>query len=676
MELIVTEKDNTAKRIAAILSQGKADSRKTHGIPVYFFHNEEGEVRVIGLKGHLLKVDFPSEYNDWQKVNPLDLVKAEIIKIPTQKSILKALQKEAKEAGLVILATDFDREGELIGIDTLSKIREINPEVKIKRARFSSLTETEIKQAFSRLEEPYVNLAQAGEARQDIDLIWGAALTRLISLASSRLGKQFLSVGRVQTPTLVLLSEREKERAAFKAQPYWQITGLFEKNGEQFEAGHKKERFWEKKEAQDIMAKLGEKAVVTASVKEERLLFPPSPFNTTTFLAAASSLGFSAANAMRIAEGLYMSGLVSYPRTDNTYYPPSLNIPEVLRMLTRSELGVLAESILKQEKIKPTHGKRLATDHPPIYPTDVARQAELGERERKIYELICRRFMATCAPQAKVELMKVDIDASGEPFFIKGERIVNEGWLKVYHYPRKKELILPHLEQGDDLKLLKHNLLEKETQPPPRYRQGSLILQMEKLGLGTKATRHVIIQNLYDRGYAYGDPVVPTKMGMAVAEAMKKHASTISSPKMTAELEKDMDEIAEGNKARLAVVDKSRQILSGTVKGMQEKEEELAKVIWKGIESDRTLGKCPACGGDLRMIRAKKSGKRFVGCSSYPDCTTAYPLPQYGMIQGAHEVCPDCGAPKVKVISKGRKPWVICPNPACPTKAADSKGQK
>lgn len=668
MKLIVTEKDNAAKRIAAILSGGKVDSRKTYGIPVYFFNNEEGEVRVIGLRGHILKVDFPPKYNDWQKVNPLDLVEAEIVKVPTHKNILKALKKEAKEAGLVILATDFDREGELIGIDAVGKVREINPDVKIKRARFSSLTETEIRKAFDHLEEPYINLALAGEARQDIDLIWGAALTRLISLASSRLGKQFLSVGRVQTPTLVLLVEREKERMAFKPQLYWQIVGLFEKNGEQFEASHKKERFWNKEEAQAIIAKLEEMATVTASIREERLLSSPSPFNTTTFLAAASSLGFSAAIAMRIAEGLYMNGMISYPRTDNTYYPASLNIPGVLKMLTRSELASLAEKILKREKITPTHGKRQATDHPPIYPTDVAKRSELEAREWKIYELICRRFMATCAPQAKVESMKVDIDASGEPFFVKGERIVDEGWLGVYPYPRKKELILPSLKQGDELKLVKHEFLEKETQPPPRYRQGSLILQMEKLDLGTKATRHVIIQNLYDRGYICGDPIEPTRMGMAVAEALKKHASTISSPKMTAELEKDMDEIADGHKARLAVVDKSRQILSGTVKGMQEKQDELASVIWKGIESDRILGKCPACGGDLRLIRAKKSGKRFIGCSNYPECTTAYPLPQYGMIQGAQEVCPDCEAPKIKVISKGRKPWVICPNPACPSK--------
>lgn len=672
VRLIVTEKDNTAKRIATILSAGHAQSSKSYGIPVYHFGANKAQVAVIGLKGHILKVDFPPEYANWQKVDPLDLVQAEIIKIPTYKNIVKALQKEAKGAGEVILATDFDREGELIGIDAANKVLEVNPDVPVKRARFSSLTEQEIRQAFDNLEEPYRNLAMAGESRQDIDLIWGAALTRVISLASSRLGKQFLSVGRVQTPTLVLLVEREQERMAFKSRLYWQITGLFERDGARFEAGHKTDRFWDEAEAKAVSGRLGDTATVESAVRDVRTLVPPSPFNTTTFLAAASGLGFSAAHAMRIAEGLYMSGLTSYPRTDNTYYPPTLNLAEVLRMLARGQFGELANGVLAQGKITATHGKRQATDHPPIYPTDVPRPGQLDEREAKIYELIVRRFLGTCSPPAKVESLKVDILASGEPFFVKGERVASEGWLKVYPYPRKKELILPALETGDELKLVEHKTLQKETQPPTRYRQGSLIQEMEKLGLGTKATRHVIIQNLYDRGYVFGDPIVPTNTGIAVAEALKRHATAISTPKMTAELEEEMDRIAEGQKDRLAVVDKSREILSDTVKVMQQHTDELAKVIWKGIENDRIVGKCPVCTGDLRIIRAKKSGKRFLGCSNYPNCTVAFPLPQYGLIQPAQEICPGCQAPKIKVLSKGRRPWVICPNMKCPTKETEN----
>lgn len=676
LKLIVTEKDNAAKRIASILSGGKARSERVYGIPVYLFQ-DSGEVRVIGLKGHILKVDFPPEYNDWQKVDPLDLVGAEIVKIPTQKTILKALQKEAKEADQVTIATDFDSEGELIGVDAMSKVREVNPEVEVKRARFSALTESEIKQAFSNLEEPYLNLARAGEARQDIDLIWGATLTRVVSLASSRLGKQFLSVGRVQTPTLVLLSEREKARQAFIPKPYWQIIGTFERLPEKqvFEANHKIERFWEKEKAEAAVLRLNKEGKVTRVAKESRELAPPSPFNTTALLAVASSLGFSAASAMRVAENLYMSGYISYPRTDNTYYPDSLSIGEVLENLSKSgEFALLSREILKQERISPSHGKKKATDHPPIYPTAVAKKSELGEREWRIYELVVRRFLATCAREARIESMRVDIDVNGEPFLAKGERIIDEGWLKFYPYPRKKELILPDLKEGERLKLLRHELLEKQTQPPPRFRQGSLIQEMEKLGLGTKSTRHNIIQNLYDRGYTYGDPIVPTKMGMAMAEAMKRHATTISSPEMTAELERDMEAIVEGKEASV-VVDKSREILHDTVKGMQRQKEELAKEIWQGIESDRILGRCPVCGtGELRLIRSKKTGKRFMGCSNYPDCKTAYPLPQYGMIQPDGESCPFCGAPRIKVISKGKRPWIICPNPECPSKQEEKEG--
>ncbi len=671
MKLIVTEKNIAAERIAKILAKGKVKTEKSYTIPIYKFANNSSETAVIGLKGHILKVDFPEEYSNWQGVSPEALIDAKIIKVPMQKQIIKAMQKLAKDANEVVIATDFDREGELIGSDAINLIKEVNPKVSVKRARFSAITKPEIDRAFSNTENLYIDLARAGEARQDIDLIWGATLTRFISLASKRLGHQFLSVGRVQSPTLALIAQREKEREAFVVEPYWQIKATFEHDKSKFVASHKTEKFFSRAEAQKVLdnlkdAKSGKVVSVTRTRRETT---PPAPFNTTAFLSAAANLGISTANAMRVAESLYMKGFISYPRVDNTVYPPSLDLREVLEMLMASpELGKLATELLKQKEFKPTRGKKFATDHPPIHPTGAPNKAELEPAEWKVYELIVRRFYATLAPVSTAESMRIDIDTNGEVFFARGSRVLDEGWLKYYHYGRKKDEELPMVNEGDTVSLIGINIEDKETQPPARYSQGKLIQKMEELGLGTKATRHEIIKNLYDRGYIHSDPIQPTETGMAVAESLLKYAERIATPAMTAELEKDMDEIAEGQISHNVVVDRSRKMLTDIMSALNSNKDELGREIRAGIREDKIVGKCPNCGSDLKIIRAKKSRKRFVGCTNYPDCNTSYPLPQYGEIIALGETCGACGSPKIKVLSGKGRPWIICIDPKCPTK--------
>lgn len=665
--LIVSEKNNTAKRIANILGKGKLATEKVYSVPVYSFENGKEKVVCIGLKGHILKVDFPQEYSNWKDIEPIELVDAQIIKVPIQKSIIKALQKMAKDASEAIIATDFDREGELIGIDAVNKILEVNPDVKIKRAKFSSLTPQEIESAFTDLQDIYVDLARAGEARQDIDLIWGATLTRFISLASSRLGRQFLSVGRVQSPTLRLITEKEKERQSFVSQPYWVIKALFEFQDEEFIAVHNSEKFWKKEEAEKVLEALKGKGQVVNVTKSSRKVQPPAPFNTTAFLTAAASIGTSPASAMRIAENLYMEGFISYPRVDNTVYPPTLDFREILQTLEGvPEFGQLAAEINGQKKLTPTAGKKKATDHPPIHPTGQPKQSALKPQHWKIYELVVRRFLATLASEATVENIKADIDLNKEMFVAKGSWVSTEGWYKFYHYSRKKDEQIPNLKEKDEVTLVKPIFEDKETQPPSRYGQGRLIQKMEELGLGTKATRHEIIKGLYDRGYIHGDPIIPTDTGIAVAEALSKHAEQISTPDMTARLEEEMDKIAEGQLGREAVVDSSRKMLGSVMLNLNKNKSKVAEVIKEGIRGDKILGKCPKCSSDLRIVRAKKSKKRFVGCAGYPDCSNSYPLPQYGEIIPLDEDCEHCGAPKIKIISK--RPWVLCVNPQCPGK--------
>ena len=244
MRLIISEKANTAKKISQFLSEGSVKEGKHRSVPHHTFMWKGDETVSVGLKGHVLNPEYPEEYSNWQKVEPRELIDAEILKSVSEKGVAQAVTSLAKKADSVVIATDFDREGELIGVEALSLVFEANPKLvdHVQRARFSALTPGEVGRAFDELLEVSNDLADAGEARQDIDLIWGATLTRWVSRATKRYGSAFLSVGRVQSPTLVLIADRERERRAFVPEPYWELEVNL-RNGEPFTVRHQTERF-------------------------------------------------------------------------------------------------------------------------------------------------------------------------------------------------------------------------------------------------------------------------------------------------------------------------------------------------------------------------------------------------------------------------------------------------
>ena len=242
MHLIVAEKNISARRIASILA-GEKNVRelKDGGISSYSFNG----TTVVGLRGHVVEVDFVEGYSNWRSESktPRSLIDAPTIKVPTEKKIVALLQKLAKKATRVTIATDFDTEGELIGKEAYELVRAVNPSVPVDRVRFSAITPGEIRHAFASPTEIDFALASAGEARQVIDLMWGASLTRFLSLAAKRGGANILSVGRVQSPTLAMIVDREREIEAFKPEKYWQLRLLTGKGGEDIEARHTTSRF-------------------------------------------------------------------------------------------------------------------------------------------------------------------------------------------------------------------------------------------------------------------------------------------------------------------------------------------------------------------------------------------------------------------------------------------------
>ena len=759
LTLIIAEKADAARRISYFLSDGSSKQKKAKGLS-YIEFGEGDRTVVIPLSGHIIEIDFPKELNDWKSVNLSTLVDSKILKNVKNRTAYNTLKHFAPEADRIIIATDYDREGELIGVEALdiilSEIRHLDRKPQILRAKFSALTGEEIRQAFSDPITVDYNLADSAEAREEIDLIWGAVLTRFFSLAAHRYGKNFLSIGRVQTPTLALIVKREKEIMEFKPEPYWRILVTLFKKGA-FQGEYEGGNIREEETARNIFNAINGKDGVTKEFEKHlERIGKPSPFNTTDFLREASRIGVPPAKAMSIAELLYTRGYISYPRTDNTVYQRSISLRSVLNKLVGSEFSEDVKKVLSQEKIVPSRGRTEAMDHPPIYPVNAVKKGVLKGDYAKIYELILRRFLATLYIAGEREIKEALITIGEHNFKTRGVRITNPGWLELYPYRRIEEFYHPDLEKGEAVKATEWNMVKEETKPPRRYDMASLLKTMEELSLGTKSTRHDIIGKLQDRGFIEGNPVKPTNLGIGLIDSVTTVKSRISEPEMTAELEGEMDRIAGKEMKKEDVVAQSRTMLHSVLSDFKNRESDIKdtinvslkrgeilgkcpfhdrniillknrdfytvkcedescrinfnmpgrsliqlledrcpicslpkiKVIRKGQSPDircinpkcdfnRTkdsFGECPSDGGSL-VVRQSRYGKRFLGCSNYPDCKVTYALPQMGVLSLTGEKCPYCSAPLIIMTGKGRK-WKFCPKIDCEYNGKKKKGEK
>ncbi len=666
-KLIITEKANAARRISTILSDGKSQSTTSGGVTTISFSVGDDEYKVISLRGHIIELDYPKEYNDWGAIKPVELVYAPQVKTVRVKSILNSIKELASQSDEIIIATDYDREGELIGMET---VKAVGADMsKVKRAKFSALTKGEVENAFQNLTEPDEKLADAAEARQIVDLSWGAVLTRLISLSSGQVGNNFMSVGRVQSPTLKLLVDRHEEIENFVPVPYWNLIGKFGMLA--FKGEHENNPFWNKEDAEAILKKVkpsevGKVITYDTEIKEE---YRPAPFDTTMMQVEANKIGIPPTTAMKLAEDLYTGGYISYPRTENTEYPKSLNLRTVLDKLKESDFKAEVNEILAQEKIYPSKGKRSTTDHPPIYPTAGATSDKMKGDKWKLYELIVRRFMATVAPNAKAEVTKCIIDVADEKFISDGYVLKEPGWKKYYKkYLPSSENKLPVLKVGDEVDVRSITIMESETKPPYRYNQGSLIQEMDRLQLGTKSTRHDIIGKLFSRNYVQGNYMIPTPSGIALTKSLERHGGGITEPDMTARLESDMLSISEGKRTLDSVVKESQDMLHEVAEKITEGSNDIGQEIKDALHSQQHIGICPTCGNNMSVKRSKNGN--FIGCDGYPECKRAYPIPRGALIQTVDTTCPVCGLPQLKIIRKGNPPSVQCIDPKCTSNVA------
>jgi len=672
MQLIISEKPAAAEKIAAAL--GKSTRKVLNKVP--YFEIPDKDIIVVPAVGHLFTLaqkekswKYPIFDLEWKPTYETE-------KAAFAKPYLENIKKLAKQAEEFVVATDYDIEGEVIGLNI---IRFLCNQQDAKRMKFSTLTAGDLKDAYESL-SPTLDWgqAEAGETRHWLDWWWGVnlskAATDALFLQTHRY--QTLSIGRVQGPSLAILAKRELEIQQFKSVPFWQISILLNLDGQKFEALHKEDKFWEESKAKEIFEKIKDKpATVSTTETSKQKVNPPTPFDLTSLqIEAYRVFRINPKQTLEIAQELYTAACISYPRTSSQKLPSQLNYRKLLTSLAmQPAYSELAQAILAKKNLKPNEGKKTDPAHPSIYPTGEIPKSQ-NTYQRKIYDLIVKRFLSVFAEAGERETTTIVFEVEEEPFILKGTRTTESGWQEFYApYVRKEEVELPKLSNGEKHPQ-KSNMAKKQTEPPKRYTQASIIKELEKKSLGTKATRAAIIDTLYQRGYVTGNSSVEvTPLGLQIIQTFSKYASDILDEKLTRHFEKDMEKIREGKQKRDTVLDAAKKILIKITNEFKVHINEIGKELVAAVRETRkeaeTLMRCPNCKiGDIRIIKSKASGKRFLACNKYPDCKTTYPLPQAGLLKILEKQCKDCKTPMMMVINKGKRPWEFCPNPSCPSK--------
>lgn len=566
---------------------------------------------------------------------------------------LKDVAKGAKE---VLLATDPDREGEAIAWH-------INEVLGLKNARrivFHEITETAIKDAVAHPRAIDTNLKSAQEARRVLDRLVGYDLSGII-WKKVRYG---LSAGRVQSPALRILMEREREIRAFIPETFWRINAtVTTKNKQTIELSCSEEP--RDKALVDRILKEGKKRSWTIiDVKETEVTRQPrAPFTTSTLQQTASTrLGMSPSRTMQIAQKLYEAGLISYMRTDST------NLAEQAK---QEILGVIAKTYgpeLAVPHIYKTKSKNAQEAHEAIRPTNPTKKsAGSSPEQQRLYKLIWERAIASQMADATMLRTKIIANVEGltEPipdFHANGSRVLSPGWLLADPDAQGEEVMLPQVSPGEKIALKELNAEEKQTEPPSRYTEAGLVKELEKRDIGRPSTYASIIKTLIDRGYVIkeGKTLMPTDTGDVVSSFLETHFPSYISDTFTAEMEQKLDDIAEGKRMYAKTL---KEFYIPFLKELKLKEK-IDKVTTLG-DADPTI-LCPKCNGKM-IIKLGKNGK-FLSCAKFPECDGARTI-DGKELEGPKptgETCPKCGKGELMEREGRFGRFIACANyPKC-----------
>lgn len=590
------------------------------------------------------------------------------ILVEGKEEVVSRLKKAAKKARVIYLATDPDREGEAIAWHTTQVLD--GKKSLFKRIVFHEITKTAIEKALTSPREIDMHLVDAQQGRRILDRLVGYKLSPLLWFKIRR----GLSAGRVQSVAVKIICDREKEIEKFVAEEYWEIwtdlkkqigegmegspvfsAKLVKKNGETGKIGNGKV-------ASETVEELKEAGYEVGEIeKKEVKRFSGPPFRTATLQQAASSrFGWPARRTMRVAQSLYEKGLITYHRTDSTYL--SSEAISQAREYIKKQFG--SEYLPSQPRLYKKASKVAQEAHEAIRPT--GRQWSLDGKEKdgaKLYDLILKRFLASQTKEAVFDQTKISVLAVGKTnhFLLEaqGRTIIFPGWLVFFEKEKAAavgEVNLPEMIKGDDLVLVKIDPQQKFTQPPFRYTESSLIKVLEEFGIGRPSTYAPIISTIQDRQYVEKiEPenggqkkfFKPTPLGATVNEFLTEYFPDIVETSFTAAMEDNLDEIANGKKEWVKIINEFYEPFA-------EKLKSVSKVAQRMVVPTEATGEnCPSCGAPL-VIRIGTFGK-FVSCSKFPECRFTKPF-----LEMAGFTCEKCGAPMVVKRSKKGKTFFGC----------------
>ena len=655
MNLVIVESPSKTKTIAKYLG------------PKY---------KVVSSKGHIRDLATTGKYG--LGIDVEDDFKPNYTVIKGKSSVIKELKKDASNSDTIYLATDPDREGEAISwhIYDALKLNDNN----YKRVVFNEITHDAVVNAFKAPRMIDMNLVKSQETRRMLDRIIGFRLSKLMQ---SKTGGK--SAGRVQSVALKLIVDREREINAFVPEEYWTITAKFP----DFEAdlekyNNKKIEIKSHVEADEILNKLSKSFNIDGIEKKEKSKKGVLPFTTSSLQqACANKLNFGASKTMRIAQKLYESvdigtetvGLITYMRTDSTRLSDTF-VSDVKSYITKNYGKEYVGSVKK------TKEKQNVQDaHEAIRPTSILRTPEsvkeyLSSDEYKVYSIIYYRALASLMCDAKVLATTITLENNGYLFKATGSVLVFDGFLKVYQkYMDNEDVVLPDLSDYKTNVIIAEDILKEQhfTKPAARYTEASLIKELESLGIGRPSTYAKILETIKDRAYVQvkEKKFYPTEIGFETTDKLQEFFSNIINVKYTANMENELDLIAEDKEDYLKVLKTFYNDFEPLVKTAFEQMEKKApeetgescplcgnplvlrksrygtftacsnyptcKYIKQEEKEVKTVCKCPNCGHDI-IEKKSKRGKVFYGCNNYPKCKTAYWDKPIG------ESCPECGA--------------------------------
>ena len=683
--LVICEKPNVANRIAVALGTEQIKKTKIHDNVVFdVLTKDNSRYVILYSKGHLYGLN---DTNKRGKIFPIfDLYWSPIPTLSNKnsKNLIDLISQFAKNADNYIHACDYDQEGELIGYNILELICK-TAYGNSQRAKLSTLTSDDISKSFNQLEKTNKNMAYAGMFRHLLDYIYGINFSMAISSVIKIKNRySYLTVGRVQTPTLKFIVDRDLQINYFIPIPFWSIKGSFKKNDTVIIFYYEKKRIDTIKEANYIINECSGKIGIINSINTfTEYLKPLHPFNIGDLQKESFRLfKYSPSYTLSIAESLYLKALISYPRTNSQILPSSISYRKIL-----NDLREISESykryvnlLLDQNSLYPHNGIKNDPAHPAIYPTGL-KPMNLTSAESKVYDLIVKRFFATFGKSAVFNKININILVNNTfSFYLEEKNIVSKEWVKFYspfYYYNKKTIDYSNIKVGD--RLINIDIIQesKFTEPLNYFNYSSLLSKMEQEEIGTKSTRGNIIEILIKRNYVAinttNNVMRSSDLGIYLIDFMEKNLPKIISTELTRTLERYLADIEKGITDRMRILN---DIICDLIESMYniQKLDHITNIEHQPVKKKDLflIDSCPVCKkGKFQIIRSKKTKKRFISCSNYfsSGCTATAPIPQQGLIKNTNKTCTECNWPIINVFfPTNRYGKNFCININCPAK--------